>query len=95
MGAYRKFGAFDYLTNEVKEPLPQPKIESRRELASEVYSNAVECALGAIRSAYEKIVLARSIELLGDRPWQPLDALNRLQERFAGCSPFFFGRYVQ
>ena len=68
-GAYRKFGAFDYLPNEVKEPLPQPKIESRRELATEVYSNAVECALGAIKEgAYEKIVLARSIELLGDRP---------------------------
>ena len=90
-GAYRKFGAFDYLPDEVKEPSPQPKIESRRELASGVYPNAVECALEAIKEgAYEKIVLARSIELLGDRPWQPLDALNRLRERFAGCFTFSF-----
>jgi menaquinone-specific isochorismate synthase len=90
-GAYRKFGAFDYLPDEVKEPSPQPKIESRRELASEVFPNAVECALEAIKEGnYEKIVLARGIELLADRPWQPLDTLNRLRERFAGCFTFSF-----
>ena len=90
-GAYRKFGAFDYLPDEMKEPSPQPKIESRRELASEVYPHAVERALKAIKEgSYEKIVLARGIDLLADRPWQPLDTLNRLRERFAGCFTFSF-----
>ena len=90
-GAYRKFGAFDYLPDEVKEPSPQPKIESRRELATEVYPNAVKRALEAIKAgSYEKIVLARGIDLLADRPWQPLDTLNRLRERFAGCFTFSF-----
>jgi menaquinone-specific isochorismate synthase len=96
-GAYRKFGAFDYLPDEAKEPSPQPKIESRRELASEVYPNAVECALEAIKEGnYEKIVLARGIELLADRPWQPLDTLNRPAGTFRGLLHLFlFGRYGQ
>jgi menaquinone-specific isochorismate synthase len=92
-GAYRKFGAFDYLPEPAQaDVLPRPKIESRRELAPEVYPQAVSQALGAIaRGSYEKIVLARGIELEADRAWQPLDTLNRLRERFAGCFTFSFG----
>lgn len=92
-GAYRKFGAFDYLPDTAQgEALPQPKIEGRRELAPEVYPDAVSRALEAIgQGAYEKIVLARGIELEADRPWQPLDTLNRLRERFAGCFTFSVG----
>lgn len=91
-GAYRKFGAFDYLPESVLgDVAPTPKVESRRELAPEVYPNAVSRALEAIeQGAYEKIVLARGIELEADRPWQPLDTLNRLRERFAGCFTFSF-----
>ncbi len=92
-GAYRKFGAFDYLPEvEMGEAAPQPKVESRRELAPDVYPQAVTQALEAIQQgSYEKIVLARGIELEADRPWQPLDTLNRLRERFAGCFTFSFG----
>lgn len=92
-GAYRKFGAFDYLPDAAQgEALPQPKIETRRELAPDVYPNAVSRALEAIgQGTYEKIVLARGIELEADRPWQPLETLNRLRERFAGCFTFSFG----
>lgn len=92
-GAYRKFGAFDYLPEPAQgDVLPRPIIESRRELAPEVYPQAVSQALEAIgRGEYEKIVLARGIELKADRAWQPLDTLNRLRERFAGCFTFSFG----
>jgi len=92
-GAYRKFGAFDYLPDVAQgEALPQPKIEARRELAPGAYADAVARALEAIgRGDYEKIVLARGIELEADRPWQPLDTLNRLRERFSGCFTFSFG----
>jgi menaquinone-specific isochorismate synthase len=91
-GAYRKFGAFDYLPESDRaERTPAPKLESRRELAPGVYPVAVTRALAAIeQGTYEKIVLARGIELLADRSWQPLDTLNRLRERFAGCFTFSF-----
>ncbi|MDQ8207679.1 isochorismate synthase [Coraliomargarita sp. SDUM461003] len=91
-GAYRKFGAFDYLPEAALEDVAaSPKVESRRELAPGVYPAAVCRALEAIEAgAYEKIVLARGIELEADRPWQPLDTLNRLRERFAGCFTFSF-----
>lgn len=90
-GAYRKFGAFDYLPEGLHELAPQPKVESRRELAPDVYPSVVGRALEAIKQGtYEKIVLARGIELLADRPWQPLDTLNRLRERFSGCFTFSF-----
>jgi len=91
-GAYRKFGAFDYAPDsELSETAEQPKLLQRRELAPDVYPQAVAQALKAIKAGrYEKIVLARGIALEADRPWQPLDALNRLRERFSGCFTFSF-----
>lgn len=93
-GAYRKFGAFEY-TGKVAHATAaaeQPVLRSRRELAPAVYADAVTQALAAIvRGEYEKIVLARGIELEADRSWQPLDALNRLRERFGACFTFSFG----
>jgi menaquinone-specific isochorismate synthase len=92
-GAYSKFGAFDYVPEAVRADVgADARIVSRRELAPGHYTDAVKQALGAIgRGDYEKIVLARGIELEADRAWQPLDTLNRLRERFAGCFTFSFG----
>lgn len=91
-GAYSKFGAFDYADESVPVvPATEAKERSRTELAPDHYPAAVEAALGEIRSgAYEKIVLARALELKADRAWQPLTALNRLRERFGGCFTFSF-----
>jgi menaquinone-specific isochorismate synthase len=91
-GAYRKFGAFDYDGEVESTECPSAKVKGRRELAPDRYPEAVSHALEAIGSgAYEKIVLARGIELEADRPWEPLNALNRLRERFSGCFTFSFG----
>jgi menaquinone-specific isochorismate synthase len=92
-GAYQKFSIFDYTTDAVEaEPAATPTVVERSELAPEVYPRAVTQALEEIGAgAYEKIVLARGIKLEGNEPWQPLDALNRLRERFAGCFTFSFG----
>ncbi len=92
-GAYGKFGAFDYTPAAIEsKPVLEAKEISRAELAPGVYPVAVERALEEIRSgAYEKIVLARGLELQADAPWQPLVALNRLRERFSGCFTFSFG----
>ena len=92
-GAYIKFGAFDYDAGTL-EPVVDtpPKAVAKAELAEGVYHTAVEQALAAIRAgAYEKIVLARGICMEANKPWQPLDALNRLRERFSGCFTFSFG----
>lgn len=93
LGAYRKFGAFDYEPAAARPEADfRAQIESRRELAPGHYPDAVRRALAAIqRGEYEKIVLARGIELQADRAWQPLDALNRLRERFSGCFTFSYG----
>jgi len=92
-GAYQKFGAFDYAGDAVNGTFPErPVLRSRRELVPDVYAGAVAQALESIgRGDFEKIVLARGIELEADRPWQPLDALNRLRERFGACFTFSYG----
>lgn len=90
-GAYQKFGAFDYAEELESSLVAKPQVQSRCELAPDVYPQAVAQALEAIAAGdYEKIVLARGIELESDRPWQPLDTLNRLRERFSGCFTFSF-----
>lgn len=91
-GAYSKFGAFDYLPEPQSSPsVPVHEIE-RRELAPDTYRRAVQQALREIRDGqYEKVVLARGLELVADAPWEPLVALNRLRERFSGCFTFSFG----
>ncbi|WP_162030256.1 MULTISPECIES: isochorismate synthase MenF [unclassified Lentimonas] len=92
-GAYQKFSIFDYSTDTVEaEPTSTPTVVERSELAPDVYPQAVAQALEQIEAgAYEKIVLARGIKLEGSESWQPLDALNRLRERFAGCFTFSYG----
>ncbi|MGB0743085.1 MAG: isochorismate synthase [Opitutales bacterium] len=92
-GAYQKFGAFDYANGRPGDvSLGRPELLKQRELAPDVYAAAVKQALSEIRAGnYEKIVLARGIELTADRPWQPLDSLNRLREKFSGCFTFSYG----
>lgn len=92
-GAYNKFGAFDYASEaELAQETVGAEVLSRVELAPDRYHTAVQVALEEIRSgAYEKVVLARGIELKADQPWQPLIALNRLRERFSGCFTFSYG----
>lgn len=91
--AYEKFGTFDYgpvASNSEKGP-PQGMVQ-RTEMAPHVYSEAIQQALQAIGDGeYEKIVLARSIMLESPRAWQPLEALNRLRQRFSECFTFSFG----
>ena len=77
---------FDYSDEDsAKLPLEKPKLVEQRPLVAKRYTQAVIKALEEIRSGnYEKIVLARGIELLAEEHWQPLDALNRFTR--AVCS---------
>lgn len=91
--AYEKFGAFKYKgAHSESIPKPAPRVLSESELAPGVYRPAVNAALAAIdRGDYEKIVLARGVELQAEEDWLPLQALNKLRERFSGCFTFSFG----
>ena len=93
-GAYKKFSAFDY-SNETSAAFQSEKqtvVKQAQQLTANAYSETVEEALRDIQSGiYEKIVLAREVKLVADTPWQPLDALNSLRERFARCFTFSFG----
>ncbi len=92
-GAYQKFSVFDY-SNETALALQSatPEVVEQSQLTSTIYTESVKQALEEINAgAYEKIVLARGIHLTADAPWQPLDTLNSLRERFARCFAFSFG----
>ncbi|MGC6424174.1 MAG: isochorismate synthase [Lentimonas sp.] len=92
-GAYSKFGAFDYGSEpKTSETVAEPKQVTRTELEPDCYREGVRAALGEIRAGdYQKIVLAHGVELNADLPWQPLNTLNRLRERFGGCFTFSYG----
>lgn len=89
--AYGKFSAFDY-AEDAEASAATPGAIRRSELGAASYANAVRRALREIDSgAYEKIVLARAVQLDSERPWRPLSELHRLRERFGGCFTFSFG----
>lgn len=91
--AYEKFGAFKYKGDQNEStPKHSPEVLSVSELAPGAFRPAVEAALAAIeRGDYEKIVLARGVQLEAKEDWLPLQALNKLRERFSGCFTFSFG----
>jgi menaquinone-specific isochorismate synthase len=94
--AYRRFCAYDYA--DISGGMPtisharERSVEEVEATDKAFYCQAVERALASIRNgSFEKIVLARKLRLRADLPWQPLDALSRLRERFPGCHAFSFG----
>lgn len=91
-GAYEKFTSFDYDDSDIESLDTSPKVVQQSELAPGVYEQAVSGALSEIREGrYDKIVLARGVQLEADRPWEPLLTLEGLRERFSGCFTFSFG----
>lgn len=91
--AYEKFTAFDYPEGapESQETRSAGAVE-RLERPRGEYESAVQSALEKIgQGAFEKIVLARDVELRAGQPWQPLETLNRLREKFGACFTFSFG----
>ena len=91
--AYEKFSVFDYPEDAAASQQEARTPVLRRSQGTAVdFEGSVQAALRRIADgAFDKIVLSRAIELQADQPWQPLDALNRLRERFNGCFTFSFG----
>lgn len=88
-GAYEKFTTFAY--DESPTPGPSRLLERREVGPSDGYLERVRGALARIaRGQCEKIVVARAVDYLFDRPFRPLVTLAGLRERFRGCYAFSF-----
>lgn len=89
LAAHGKFSVFDYAG--IPEPGAAPKVVETAEARPEAFEAGVSEALGRIGAdRYEKIVLARAVDVRADRPFQPLETVNRLRERFPACHCFSF-----
>lgn len=88
MGAHHKFSRFDYGISALAGG-PPPVRQTQEVFPDGGFVRAVEAALGRIRAgAYQKIVLARALDLLADGAFTPFETVNALRERFGGCHCF-------
>lgn len=89
--AHEKFSSFDYHTFDPKVEGDRQLLEIREAGGANQFPHAVSEALKSIRAGeYEKIVLARAIDLQMNQPYEPLIYLDRLREEFGGCYAFSF-----
>jgi menaquinone-specific isochorismate synthase len=92
--AHAKFRAFDYSAPDFSDrpAAPPPDAVAVNEAGGpEAYRTAVRRALALIAAGeFEKIVLARCLELAAPGPLHPLQVLNGLRERFPDCYAFSF-----
>ena len=84
--AHRKFGGFNFSQTPVRA-LPSPTRFEVTEKAD--FRASVAAALERIGvGEFEKVVLARAIDLAGDAPLHPLVVLDGLRQRFPDCFSF-------
>lgn len=82
--AHLKFSSFDYRTYIPSVP-PDITLLPNSALRQQ-YRTAVAQAVERIRTGhYKKIVLARYEDYQSHSPWRPLEALDRLRNRFPNC----------
>lgn len=84
--AHAKFSGFNYRAT-ADEPAPFEPSFIRNEVGD--YRAAVAGAIARIgEGEFQKIVLARAIDLTADQPLHPLRLLNGLRQRFPDCYAF-------
>lgn len=90
LSAHAKFSAFDYEESVVSNPT-ENRVQARiTEVGGEVaFEVAVRVGLERIASGkYQKIVLARAVDIVSDLPFDPLSSLNHLRNKFHDCHAF-------
>lgn len=86
LGAHGKFSGFNYASVSNGE---SPKVVETTEVRSKPFEDSVSEALeNIIAGSYEKIVLSRALDVIADKPFVPLETVNRLRERFPSCFCF-------
>lgn len=89
LAAHGKFSVFDY--SDITDRSDAPRVRQTMEVQSRGFENSVTEALQRIEAGrYEKIVLARALDVTADMAFQPLETVNRLRERFPSCYCFSF-----
>ncbi len=97
--AHSKFSSFDYsrpvtVANEsvAADSLAEPGFKLSEIGKDEHFVESVSKALSFIdKDVFEKIVLARAVELKSRQNLHPLRALNKLREQFSDCYAFSVG----
>ncbi|GAB5560127.1 MAG: isochorismate synthase [Synoicihabitans sp.] len=85
--AHQRFSSFGVDARKVSSAPEIPTSFSQSE--SQDYCQAVTAGLARIQAGeFNKIVLARAVDLKSDRALPPLEALNGLRERFPECFSF-------
>lgn len=85
--AHRRFARFDFAEPRVEPSPGAPPRLSRAETGD--YRAAVARALDHIAAGdFQKIVLARAVDLVAERNLHPLTVLNGLRQRFPDCHAF-------
>ncbi len=88
--ANTKFRTFDYTDEAERSKREKLKIVETRECGGDnAFQQSVGKALGLIDAgAFQKIVLARALDLKADQAFHPLEILNTLRERYEDCYAF-------
>lgn len=87
--ANTKFRTFDY-TEEERSKRERLRVLETNECGGEsAFQESVSKALGLIEAGeFQKIVLARALDLNADQAFHPLEILNTLRERYEDCYAF-------
>ncbi len=88
--AHQRFSSFSYGSDKIE---PESEADAVPEIGEvggvNYYEESVRTALGKIaESRYEKIVLARALDLNKNTPFDPLGSLNKLRSIYPGCYSF-------
>ncbi|MDQ8179816.1 isochorismate synthase [Pelagicoccus sp. SDUM812005] len=88
--ANTKFRTFDYTEEEARSKGERLKVLETRECGGEnAFQESVGRALERIEAGeFQKIVLARALDLKADQAFHPLEILNTLRERYEDCYAF-------
>ena len=90
LAAHKRFSGFNY-SELADEPDDLGQLISSEIGEGAHYQNAVAQALENIaQDKYEKIVLARAVDIRAENAFAPLDILSRLRDRFASCFCYSF-----
>lgn len=91
--AHGKFSSFEYKSVEKSSDAPaRDDFEVTEAQGEGSFMKAVQTGLSRIEEGrYEKIVLARAVDISRETPLHPLQSLNRLREVYPGCYSFSVG----
>ena len=95
LGAHQRFSSFPYSEDTPGSNSSKPKWVSEDECGGDVFEDSVDKATDAIRAKeFEKIVLARAIDMESDGEISPLEILDRLRNRFPKLLYIFLLRRI-